>query len=257
MQADDPDKPSERNSPPLFADDVPLKQLPHDPRYVRADSMDSRHSLVQDIAREYTKETANGGDFLHVDDPLSPINPNGDKFDARLWATNLAATAFDNGQNLRKLGLCFQNLNVFGYGASTDFQKDVANVWLAFPSIIRKLLHSTTGQTRIDILHHFDGLIRPGEMCVVLGPPGSGCSTFLKTISGETNGLYFGDASSFNYQGLSARELHSAHRGDALYTAEIDVHFPLLTVGETLTFASFARCQRTLPQGFNKQKYVT
>ena len=93
-------------------------------------------------------------------------------------------------------------------------------------------------------------------MCVVLGPPGSGCSTFLKAIAGETNGIYVNKASYFNYQGISAEELHTAHRGDAIYTAEVDVHFPQLTVGETLSFASRARCQRILPHGISRNQYV-
>jgi energy-coupling factor transporter ATP-binding protein EcfA2 len=35
----------------------------------------------------------------------------------------------------------------------------------------------------LEILRDFDGLVKSGEMLVVLGRPGSGCSTFLKTIA--------------------------------------------------------------------------
>lgn len=146
---------------------------------------------------------------------------------------------------------------MFGYGTPTNFQKNVGNIWLALPGIVRHLFNSTAGQTRIDILREFEGLINPGEMCVVLGPPGSGCSTFLKAISGETNGIFINEGSYFNYQGISAEEMHTAHRGDCIYTAEVDVHFPHLTVGETLTFASRARCQKVLPQGITRNQYVT
>jgi ABC-type hemin transport system ATPase subunit len=38
-------------------------------------------------------------------------------------------------------------------------------------------------------------------MLLVLGRPGSGCSTMLKTIAGETHGLYVADNSHINYQG--------------------------------------------------------
>jgi ABC-type multidrug transport system ATPase subunit len=124
------------------------------------------------------------------------------------------------------------------------------------PGMAHRLFSSTAGQTRVDILRQLDCLIRPGEMCVVLGPPGSGCSTFLKTISGETNGLSVHEGSYFNYHGISAKEMHSAHRGDAIYTAEVDVHFPQLTVGETLTFASRARCPSKLPQSISRNEYV-
>ena len=36
-----------------------------------------------------------------------------------------------------------------------------------------------------NIIEGFDGIVRPGEMLLVLGRPGSGCSTLLKTIAGE------------------------------------------------------------------------
>ncbi|RDL37481.1 putative ABC1 transport protein [Venustampulla echinocandica] len=221
--------------------------------------MERRHSIVLELAREYTTNTA-----VNVDDPKgkpisndtnSPLNPHGEKFNARAWATNVAKAADESGQDFRRIGLCFQNLNVFGYGTTTDFQKDVGNIWLALPGMARRLFSNTAGQTQIDILRQFDGLIRPGEMLAVFGPPGSGCTTFLKSISGETNGIYVDEGSYFNYHGISAKEMHTAHRGDAIYTAEVDVHFPQLTVGETLTFASHARCQKEVPLGITRNQY--
>ncbi|KAM5357104.1 hypothetical protein ACJZ2D_016612 [Fusarium nematophilum] len=214
--------------------------------------IDPRHSIVQDLARDYTRHSISDNPFAS-NDPNSSLNPNGNAFNARAWAK---AVAKERSQAFRQIGLCFQNLSVFGYGTPTDFQKDVGNVWLALPNMARRLFSSTAGHAQIDILRQFDGLVRPGEMCVMLGPPGSGCSTLLKTLSGETNGIYVNkEEAYFNYQGISAEEMHSAHRGDAIYTAEVDVHFPQLTVGETLTFASRARCPRDLPEGITRNQY--
>src|SRR5687768_15451219 len=92
-------------------------------------------------------------------------------------------------------------------------------------------------------------------MLVVLGPPGSGCSTFLKSIAGETNGIYIDDSTYMNYHGITAKEMHTHHKAEAIYTAEVDVHFPQLTVGDTLTFASRARTPRTLPPGVSREQY--
>ncbi|UNI22118.1 Multidrug resistance protein [Purpureocillium takamizusanense] len=215
------------------------------------------HNLVQGIsqnddsvANDPKQNTIFGGDDLN-----SPLNPRGEKFSARDWARNVARMTNESGQRYRQIGLCFQNVNVFGYGTPIDFQKDVVNIWLSLPRMACQLYSSTIGRTRIDILHQFDGLIRPGELCAVLGPPGSGCSTFLKTISGDANGVYVNADSYFNYHGISAKEMHSAHRGDVIYTAELDVHFPMLTVGETLAFASRARCPRELPHGISRTQY--
>ncbi|KAF2793263.1 ABC drug exporter AbcA [Melanomma pulvis-pyrius CBS 109.77] len=224
-------------------------------------SMDRRHATVQLLAREFSHNSSDSSGSKPIfgsNDPDSPLNPSGDKFNARAWAKNVARAAEERGQRFRQIGLCFEDLNVFGYGTPTDFQKTVANIWLALPRMAaRRLLpkSSTSRQKQVDILRQFNGLIRPGEMCVVLGPPGSGCSTFLKTISGDRSGIYVDKDSYFNYQGISDRDMHSAHRGDAIYTAELDIHFPMLTVGETLTFAARARCQRELPQSITRNQY--
>ncbi|KAI2627808.1 ATP-binding cassette transporter [Hypoxylon sp. NC1633] len=224
-------------------------------------SIESRHSIVQELARGYTAKTASSIEdpekhLISVSTDLnSPLNPRSKSFNARAWAKNIARITAERGQEPRRVGVAFQNLNVFGYGTPTDFQKDVGSIWLALPGMVRRLFSSTAGRAPIDILRRCDGLVRPGEMCVVLGPPGSGCSTLLKTIAGDTGGIHVNEESYFNYQGISAEETHTAHRGDVLYTAEVDVHLPHLSVGDTLTFAAHARCERGLPPGFARNQY--
>lgn len=48
--------------------------------------------------------------------------------------------------------------------------------------------------------------------------------------------------------------MHSRHRGEAIYTAEVDVHFPNMTVGDTLTFAACARQPRNIPEGVSRHQ---
>lgn len=45
-------------------------------------------------------------------------------------------------------------------------------------------------------------------------------------------------------------------RGEAIYTAEVDVHFPMLTVGETLYFAAKARAPRHIPGGATVNQFA-
>lgn len=73
-------------------------------------------------------------------------------------------------------------------------------------------------------------------MCLVLGTPGSGCTTFLKTIANEREGFYHvgGDV---NYAGIDAQEMAKSYKGELVYNAEDDIHIPTLTVGQTLNFA--------------------
>lgn len=164
-----------------------------------------RSSVVQALARSYSRTSAAApsgqNPFFAKED--SPLNPNSTKFSGREWAKAIVELVSQDGKSFRSSGVCFQNLNVHGFGAATDYQKDVANVWLSAAGAARQLTGS--GKQRIDILRNFDGLVRKGEMLVVLGPPGSGCSTFLKTIAGEMNGIFVGDGSYFNYQGKQSK----------------------------------------------------
>ncbi|KAL2265953.1 hypothetical protein VTJ83DRAFT_5305 [Remersonia thermophila] len=224
-----------------------------------AAELERRASIVQNLARTFTSQSHAVGDgtnpfVIASEDEASPLNPNGPNFNARAWAKALVGLVAGENNQFRTSGVAFQNLNVHGFGTATDFQKDVLNVWLEAVGLVRKLTGS--GQHRIDILRDFNGVVRKGEMLVVLGPPGSGCSTFLKTIAGDYNGIYVDENSYFNYQGMSAKEMHTHHRGEAIYTAEVDTHFPQLTVGETLTFAAHARAPRQLPPGVDKTMFA-
>ncbi|KAF2963335.1 hypothetical protein GQX73_g10240 [Xylaria multiplex] len=220
--------------------------------------IERRESLVHELARKYTTQsqahwTPGTNPYLDADEN-SPVNPNSPNFRARAWAKAMVEMTASEGKEFRTAGVCFQNMNVYGFGSATDYQKDVGNVWLEAIAIGRRALGNKG--TRIDILRDFDGIVRKGEMLVVLGPPGSGCTTFLKAIAGETAGINIDNKSYFNYQGIPAKEMHTHHRGEALYTAEIDVHFPMLTVGETLTFAAQARAPRHLPAGVDRMTYA-
>ncbi|UZP43165.1 hypothetical protein NXS19_010981 [Fusarium pseudograminearum] len=153
----------------------------------------------------------------------------------------------------RTAGIAFKNLDAFGFGQATDFQNTLVNIFLNATSIVRKI-GGYKGQ-RIDILRNLDGLVEAGEMLCVLGPPGSGCSTLLRSISGETHGFHLGDDTVLNYQGIRPEQMKKAYRGEAIYTAEVDHHFPHLTVGDTLYFAARCRCPPTekLPHGVTAQ----
>lgn len=170
--------------------------------------MERRSSVVQALARSYSRASGgpNGNPFMAGED--SPLNPAGPNFSGREWAKAIVELVSQDGAAFRSSGICFQNLNVYGYGEATDYQKDVANVWLSLAGMVRQI--SASNRQRIDICQHFDGIVRTGEMLVVLGPPGSGCSTFLKTIAGEMNGLFVDDDSYFNYKGKSCLVLSAS-----------------------------------------------
>ncbi|KAF8904005.1 ABC-2 type transporter-domain-containing protein [Mucidula mucida] len=115
------------------------------------------------------------------------------------------------------------------------------SIFLAFGSLV-----GNHGR-RIDILRDFEGLVKAGEMLVVLGRPGSGCTTLLKSIAGETHGFYVEQDAHINYQGFPRR---------SYLQRRTDVHFPNLTVGQTLTFAARARTPRTRLPGVTRDMFA-
>jgi ATP-binding cassette subfamily G (WHITE) protein 2 (PDR) len=71
-------------------------------------------------------------------------------------------------------------------------------------------------------------VLRESEMLVVLGRPGAGCTTFLKSLAGETHGFWIEDEGCINYEGIPFKRMHKSFRGEVVYNAEVDVHFPNL-----------------------------
>lgn len=167
------------------------------------DSIARREEEVHELARRYTSQSVNSavGQNPFNAEPGSQLDPNGGHFNARAWCKAMLhlQTNDDQAHPPRTTGIAFKNLNVHGFGSATDYQKSVGNVWLEGIGLARKVMGQ--GQTKIDILRNLDGLVESGEMLVVLGPPGSGCSTFLKTVTGETHGFFVDSNSHLNYQG--------------------------------------------------------
>lgn len=87
-----------------------------------------------------------------------------------------------------------------------------------------------------NLIEHFDGCLRAGEMCLVIGRPGSGCSTFLKVIANQRKG-FLGVGGKVTYSGIDADEFKKQFRGEAIYCEEEENHHPTLTVAQTLDFA--------------------
>ncbi|KAL4960100.1 putative ABC multidrug transporter [Aspergillus stella-maris] len=185
---------------------------------------------------------------------LDPQNP---RFNARAWARNFFNVRYssDDAPPPRVTGVALKSLNVVGYGSPVDYQMSVGNALLKLPTLARQWLGGE--KQRIEILRDVDGLLLPGEQLCVLGPPGSGCSTLLKTIAQETHGFHVDRASYINYQGITPNQMSKHFRGEAIYTAEVDAHFPQLVVGDTLYFAALARTPRQIPGGMSRKEYAT
>jgi len=187
------------------------------------------------------------------DDPT--LNPTRKEFDPYKWARTRLNQLDEEGILRKHAGVVFKNLNVSGSGAALQLQKDLSSVLLApfRPASYRNMIYSAPKR---QILHNFDGVLRSGEMLMVLGRPGSGCSTFQKTICGELHGLNLHPDSVIHFNGIPMKKMFAEFKGECVYNQETDKHFPHLTVGETLEFAASARTPSRRLSGVSRTQFV-
>ena|SRR5882724_4684518 len=69
-----------------------------------------------------------------------------------------------------------------------------------------------------------NGVLKPGEMCLVLGCPGAGCTTFLKSIGNQRQEYPYvgGDV---RYAGIDAAEMAKTYKGEVVYNQEGELYF--------------------------------
>lgn len=243
-------------APPSATSDSTMIPPEPDLRHDAEDDVEARiTSDILQLARRYTTQPTHPG-VLFPQPSDGSLDPKSPEFNARKWAKAFyeIRCKSNDGHGPRTAGIAFRDMSVYGFGTDTDFQKSVGNILLDGVGVLKQLLNKK--QQRIDILHNLEGVVHKGEMLAVLGPPGSGCSTFLRTVAGETHGFHIADDATINYQGIRPKQMNTAFRGESVYTAEVDAHFPHMTVGDTLYFAARARCPRTIPEGVTRKQYA-
>lgn len=169
----------------------------------------TRHTELTDVANELSgpgnmpmlfEEPQNSEPVII--DPTEPfLDPTSKEFNVYEWAKMVMCVADKANVKFRRTSFAFKRLNVLGSGAASTFQTSVASVFMA-PFRLHEYV--TLGKRpKRKILHNLEGLTESGQMLLVLGRPGSGCSTFLKTVAGELNRLEVDCGSDVHYNGIS------------------------------------------------------
>ncbi|PHH91761.1 hypothetical protein CDD83_10405 [Cordyceps sp. RAO-2017] len=221
---------------------------------------DDRSELVR-IATALSQRRSNvGGRAGHTSTVLEPIDeydpaldPEKSEFELSKWLRRFIKQLQEQGVQERRMDVAFRNLDVFGSGSALQLQQTVGSMFTAplrpgeFFSFGRK--------DPKHILNGFEGFLPSGELLIVLGRPGSGCSTLLKTICGELDGLQLSEGSSVHYNGIPLKRMQKEFKGEFVYNQEVDKHFPHLTVGQTLEFAASARTPSHRIEGLSRKDY--
>jgi ABC-type multidrug transport system ATPase subunit len=148
------------------------------------------------------------------------------------------------GRSAKKVGALWKDLTVKGTGSTAVSVKTLPDAIIGTfgPDLYKIITHffprlrlRRHAQTRT-LINNFSGVVRDGEMMLVLGRPGSGCSTFLKAISNNRESFeeVTGEVS---YGGIPASKQKKHFRGEVTYNPEDDKHFASLNVWQTLKFS--------------------
>ena len=222
-------------------------RLAHDPNIANSSMSD----LIQSPApeeHEFEKDPSSG----------DPFDTNV-RFDLARLLRDVFTQSDSRGNERREMGIAFRDLMVTGYGTGAKLNETFFSALLGPFRLLgnwRALVHPPVKV----ILQDVQGCVKPGEMLLVLGRPGAGCTTFLKSLASYRDGFRSIEGTVL-YEGLDHKAIDGPLRGDVVYSPEDDIHFPSVTVGETLKFATAARAPNakyrvTLGQRQNRKEYV-
>ncbi|PWN28796.1 hypothetical protein BDZ90DRAFT_230805 [Jaminaea rosea] len=228
---------------------VDPKQAMQDFQLAREESRQSRSSMPRSMGRMLSRSrTGRQSEIVEK-------THEGDKseeergFDLGEWMLARKAQREEQGVHSEKpLGVSWRNVNVVsptGAGAKVFVKtlpqaivntatRDPINVLSNLIPPLGKMMGPKTTPT--PIIHGHDGVLKAGEMLLVLGRPGSGCSTTLRALTNSSH-ANLTTQGSITYGGLTPGEIARKYRGETIFVDEDDIHFPTMTVEQTLRFA--------------------
>ncbi len=153
-----------------------------------------------------------------------------------------------SGFPARELGVTWQNLTVEAISADAALHENVLSQF-NIPKLIKESRQKPPLKTILDNSH---GCVKPGEMLLVLGRPGSGCTTLLNMIANHRRG-YASVSGDVHYGSMKAEEANQ-FRGQIVMNTEEELFFPSLTVGQTMDFATRLKVPFRLPDGVSSKE---
>ncbi|KAL4875271.1 ABC-2 type transporter-domain-containing protein [Aspergillus karnatakaensis] len=150
----------------------------------------------------------------------------------------------------KRLTLTFKNVSVHVTAPDAALGETLLSV--ADP---RRLLDYFRGERpKRTILNDLTGQVRPEEMLLVLGRPGSGCTSFLRVLSNDR--AAFDEVTGETRYGSMDHVEANKFRQQIMFNTEDDVHFPTLSVNRTMKFALRNKIPRERIDGIGKKEFV-
>jgi ABC-type multidrug transport system ATPase subunit len=146
----------------------------------------------------------------------------------------------------KKLGITWQDLTVRGISSDAAFNENIISQFNPFGKSATKNAPMKT------IIDSSSGCVKPGEMLLVLGRPGAGCTSLLSMLSNHRLG-YAEVNGDVHFGSMTADEAQD-YRGQIIMNTEEEVFFPTLTVGDTIDFATRMKVPYHLPPSIESEK---
>ncbi|KAF9691100.1 hypothetical protein EKO04_010842 [Ascochyta lentis] len=141
----------------------------------------------------------------------------------------------------RSLGVTWKDLTIKVVPSDATLQENVLSQF----NVLQQAREMRNKPPLRTILDRSSGCVKPGEMLLVLGRPGSGCTTLLKMLANKRKGYAEVDGD-VHYGTMTAKEAQQ-YRGSVVINMEEELFYPSLTVGMTMDFATRLNIPDTLP----------
>ncbi|KAK5655072.1 hypothetical protein OQA88_5971 [Cercophora sp. LCS_1] len=148
----------------------------------------------------------------------------------------------------RELGVTWKHLSVQVVSSEAAVHDNVLSQF-NIPAKIQQSRHKPPLRT---ILNNSHGCVKPGEMLLVLGRPGSGCTTLLSLLANKRRG-YASVGGDVHYGSMDASQAKQ-YQGQIVMNTEEELFFPSLTVGQTMDFATRLKVSFRLPDCVTSDK---
>lgn len=153
------------------------------------------------------------------------------------------------GFKKQELGVTWKDLSVQVMSSEAAVNETVLSQF----NIPVKIRESRQKPPLRTIVNNSHGCVKPGEMLLVLGRPGAGCTTLLKMLANRRGG-YKSVKGDVRFGSMQPKEAE-AFRGQIVMNTEEEIFFPTLTVGQTMDFATRLKVPFHLPDGMTASEY--
>lgn len=157
----------------------------------------------------------------------------------------LESLQVDDTKQPRRLGVAWNNLTVKGVNSNAAFNENILSLFNPFHK-------KAKGAQLKTIIDKSSGCVKPGEMLLVLGRPGSGCTSLLNVLANNRRG-YKEVTGNVSFGTMSPKEAEK-YNGQIIMNAEEEVFFPTLSVKNTIDFATRFKAPRDLPNGIDSDE---